>query len=271
MTRIGIDLGATKMQLGLVSNNKILRMIKKPTKPDRNQDEILNDLIEQIDHLFSKNIESIGIGVPTIVSKSGIMYQTHNISALKEVKIKEILENRFKVPVFVDNDSNCFALGEKNFGKGKKYKNFVGVTLGSGLGTGIIINNKLYRGGEFGGAGEFGRSPFLDGTLEDYCSGKFFINKYHTPGSVLFKKKSLKIFKEFGVNLGHGLAIITNALAPEAIIIGGSISKSHQLWEDSMRTTLKEWTFNKIFENLKIIFSDNTNISILGASSLNHT
>ena len=91
------------------------------------------------------------------MKKEGIVIDVLNIPSWKEVPLKKILEDRFQKPVWLNNDSNCFALGEYHFGKGQGYSNMLGVTIGTGLGTGIILNGKLCSGAN-GGAGEFGRS-----------------------------------------------------------------------------------------------------------------
>ena len=119
----------------------------------------------------------IGIGVPTIVdAQAGIVYDATNIASWKEVPLKALLEERFHVPVAVENDCNCFALGESRFGAGRNYTDMVGVTIGTGIGSGIIIDRKLY-GGLYRGAGEIGTLPYRDTDFEHYCSSFFFKKK----------------------------------------------------------------------------------------------
>lgn len=108
-----------------------------------------------------------------------------NISSWKEIHLKEALESEFRVPVAINNDSNCFTLGVKMFGEGQPYANMVGVTIGTGIGAGVIIDHRLY-GGEFMGAGEIGTLPYLDSDFEQYCSS-FFLN-----GTILLVLRLLK-------------------------------------------------------------------------------
>lgn len=195
-----------------------------------------------------------------------------NIPSWKVVPLKQMLEARFQKRVLVNNDANCFALGEKHFGKGKPYRNFVGVTLGTGLGGGIIINDHLYSG-QLGGAGEFGCVFYKESTVESYCSGQFFKNK-NLNGKEMAEKANagdadaLKLFDELGYHIAQGLSNILFALAPDAIILGGSVSKSYPLFEKSMRKAFEDFPFQKMYQNLKIEISDDTNMAVLGASSL---
>lgn len=131
--------------------------------------------------------ESVGIGVPGLVDdKTGIVYDLTNIPSWQEVPLKDRLEEHFQVPVRVTNDANMFALGEKTFGAGKEYDNLVGITLGSGFGAGLVIDSRMYAG-TLSSAGEMADIPYLDKTIEDYCSGKFFRQQYDMEGVKLSK------------------------------------------------------------------------------------
>ena len=102
----------------------------------------------------------------------------------KEVPLKSILEQRYNLPVFLNNDANCFAKGEKVYGCGKPYSNFVGLSIGTGLGMGVIVNNQLYSG-ELCGAGEIGMVTYKDSIIEHYASSLFFVKKYNQNAKVL--------------------------------------------------------------------------------------
>ena len=141
---VGVDMGGTKIHTALICGKSIISeyIIDSPSK--ESEKKVVDRLIESIEMVFHPDCEGIGVGVPSIVDpKKGIVYDVFSIPSWKEVYLKEILENHFKVPVHVNNDSNCFVLGEKFFGKGEAYSNFVGITLGTGLGSGVIIDNKL--------------------------------------------------------------------------------------------------------------------------------
>ncbi len=271
---IGIDLGGTKISVGLIQKDKLEKTVSEKINAKGSQKEVVIQIENLIDQLFNKKVKGIGIGVPAIVDvENGIVFETVNIPSWKKVPLKEILEKRYKVPVFVNNDANCFALAEKYFGKGKNYKNIVGFISGTGVGSGIIINGKLYTGNNCG-AGEFGEIVFKQHNIEYYCSGKYFVQMYNITGEDLFEKamkgdpKALKIFDEFGKNMGKTLSIVVHSVDPEIIILGGSVSKAFKFFEKSMMKSLKESIYTRSYSRLKIEISKTEKIAILGAASL---
>jgi len=271
---IGIDVGGTNIRCAAISKSIGIISYKKEKIENKNSKEkVIKQIILLIDSLFTKKIKGIAVGVPSIVDlRKGIVYEANNIPSWKEVPLKKILENRYKVPVLINNDANCFAMGEKNFGSGKGYKDIVGVILGNGFGAGIVINGKLYCGNDCA-AGEFGRTPFKDNTIEDYCSGKFF-DMHGISGEELHKmaekgnKRALQIFNEFGKNLGCGIAAIVNAVDPEIVILGGGVSRSYCFFKDSFFNSLKKHVYSKVFRSVKIKTSKLKHAALLGAVSL---
>jgi glucokinase len=273
MKIIGIDLGGTVINAGLVSSGKLEKVIDEKIKKNGKEKEIILQITGIIDKLIDDEVKAIGIAVPAQVDGKGVVYETVNIPSWKRVELKSILQKKYSIPVFVNNDANCFALGEKNFGICNGYRNIAGVTIGTGFGVGLIINNELYSGANCV-AGEYGRIIFKEKELEDYCSGKFFREKYKTPGEILSQKarkgdkKALKIFHEFGDNLGKALAIIANTVDPECIVLGGSVAKDFKLFEKSMLSSLQKHTYKRSFSRLKVCVSEIKDITILGAAQL---
>lgn len=269
MNHIGVDVGGTKIEVGKVQNNKIIRLLRTKTDSKCSQSKVISQITDLIDILIDKETKSIGIAVPAIV-KNGVVFETFNIRSWKKVPLKAILEKKYKIPVFIENDAKCFALGEKHFGVGKNYSNFVALTLGTGMGAGIILNDKLYVGNNCG-AGEFGHVIYKNHDFEYYCSGKFFLNEHNISGEYLFNKPdkhALAIFNEFGKHLGKALAMIVYSLDPELIILGGAVSKSFKYFEKSMKQSLKESVFKISYKNLKIKVSTLNNPVLLGAVGL---
>lgn len=172
---IGVDLGGTNMRAGRISDNRLIEQASRPTPKDAKKcEDTLEILLEAIRAVWNEDVKGIGIGVPSVVDrKKGIVYDVVNIPHWKEVHLKELLESQFNVPVYVDNDANCFALGERFFGEGRNYENFVGLTIGTGLGGGIIQQGKLLSDANCG-SGEFGMLPYKDEILEYFCSGSYF-------------------------------------------------------------------------------------------------
>ncbi|MBA4409284.1 MAG: ROK family protein [Bacteroidota bacterium] len=273
MKLIGVDLGGTKITAALIENEKIVKQFTCPTPYDRDQIEVIDAVAGAISEVFDPEALGIGIGVPGLVDlEKNQVLDVINIPSWDIVPLKQLLEDRFPRPVFVNNDANCFALGEKHFGKGKLYRNFVGLTIGTGLGAGIIINNHLYSG-QFCGAGEFGNIYYRDSNIENYCSGMFFKNQNLSGKEQAEKAQNgnadaLKLFDELGCHLARGLGNILFALAPEAIILGGSVSQSFPLFEKSMRKTFEDFPYQRLYQNLKFEVSTDTNMAVLGAASL---
>lgn len=277
---IGVDLGGTKISAGVVESGKVLKNITRELPENRSEDSIMliTDFIaETIEEIFSDDIKGIGIGIPSVLDrKNGIIYDVQNIASWKDKKIplKELLEKKNNIKVFIDNDANCFALGEKLFGRGAKYNNFVGLTIGTGIGGGIINNGKLLADAHCG-SGEFGEMYYLDARVEDYCSSLFFKNKYNSDAkktAALAEKgdvEAIKIFDEYGYHLARAIKMILFAVDPEALVIGGSITKARKLFEKPMRKELQNFTYRHFIDDLKIEFTDiSQNTAILGAAAV---
>ncbi len=272
---IGVDLGGTKVAAGKIDGTKLGKVIYKLIPANSNDPrDIINILIKIVEQLFDKNVIGIGIGIPGLVSRyEDIVYDVQNIPSWKEVRLKNILETYFHVPVYVDNDANCFALGELRFGNGKGEDDFVGLTLGTGMGGGIIKNGFLLSDAH-GGSGEFGNIPYLESIYEDYCSGKYFIKKFNIKGEKLVEAAAqgdvvaLSAFEEFGYHLGNAIKTIKLAVDPKKVIIGGSVAQANEYFKISMWKSILNFPFPKTIHDFDVIFSNNKNSAILGATSL---
>ena len=208
---IGIDLGGTNVRVGLVKDGAILKSNAVAIKSKGTEQEVIDQILELIDLTIDQDVAGIGIGVPSVVDvEKGIVYDTQNIPSWKEVHLKSIFEKKYNIPVYLNNDANCFVLGEKYFGKAKSNHSVVGLIVGTGLGAGIIINNKLYSGPNCG-AGEFGMIPYKDQIFEYYCCGQYFPNVHGVSGDVVAQKaaagdpEALDIFDQFGRHFGNAV------------------------------------------------------------------
>lgn len=275
-TIIGVDLGGTKIHSGLVIGNKVDKDYRLPTPNSKNKDDILDALKESIRKVFTSDVEGIGIGAPGVIDfETGTLISVDNIKALEGVSIKNVLEQEFNVPVHVNNDANCFILGEKHFGSGMGYDDVLGLTLGTGLGGGLIINGKLYAGRN-GGAGEFCGIKYKDKDLESYCSSQFFKNVHNTTGLEQFNlakqgdKKALAMFNELGTNIGEAIYMLLLSFDPQVIVIGGSIAGAKEFLVEPISNLLKTFPNQHIVDTLKIEFSSEPNSAVLGAAALNY-
>jgi len=274
MKVLGIDIGGTNLRVGLVENNVLVRIESLKIKRDGSETEIIDDLNLLIGKFLNEKIDGIGIGVPSLVdSEKGIVYDATNIPAWKKVHLKEQIEAKNDIPVYVNNDANCFVMGEKYFGKVKAYNNIVGLIIGTGFGSGLVLNNHLYLG-ENCGAGEFGMIPFRNHNFEYYCSGQFFKNEYGVSGEETEQRAelgdagALEIFSQFGLNLGEAIKVIMLAVDPEIFILGGSVSKSYRFFKDDMWESIRKFLYVHSSDKIKVEVSETNYIAILGAAAL---
>jgi glucokinase len=275
---IGVDLGGTNIRAGIREDDLIIRREQVSLTDKDSLESTLSQLIRLIKPLVSSKIKGIGVAAPSIVDNvNGIVYNVVNIPSWKEVALKDILEKEFDIPTRIDNDANCFALGELMHGKAKGLHQVVGITLGTGVGAGVIINGKIFSGNN-GGAGEVGYLNYLDKDFEFYC-GSFFFEEMHNTSAYEVSQKAkagnkeaIRIWEEYGVHIGNLIKSVVYAYDPEAIIFGGSISNAFSLFESAMRKNISEnFHFPGSINKLKIMQSENPNSTLLGASSLvNH-
>lgn len=262
---IGIDLGGTNIAIGVVQNGKIIRKCLARTMPDRNNEEIIADISEMVKNLVSDvgavmdDIECIGIGSPGIPDiREGVLKNVVNISNVP-IRIREEMQKYIDKPIYVENDARCAAIGELEAGAAKGSNNAVMITLGTGVGSGIIINGKIYSGCQYG-AGEIGHTVIQvdgipckcgrEGCLEQYASVTGLVRMakeaiLNNPESGFAKEsEENEIDGEFVCDMAHkddalaveimdnyikyvsvGVANIVNIFQPEVIVIGGGISQ----------------------------------------------
>ena len=202
-----------------------------------------------------------------------ILFFINNIPSFNGFSVKQAVEKRFDLPVFQSNDANCFALGEAWFGAGKPYNNQVGVTLGTGLGGGIIINRKIHTG-LAGGAGELGCFSFKGGIVEDSCSAALFAKKYQSTGAELYKKakagdaEAIAAFDELARNIGEMLNTVMFILAPEAFVIGGSVAGAWEFLEKPLREAVDKFPVELIGKKTALVPASLDNAGLYGAAAL---
>lgn len=271
---IGIDLGGTNVRGGLVNEHGLQGIMSRRINAQGAVEEVLQELFSFTDEIITTSVTSIGIGVPGLVeAEQGIVFDVINIPSWKEVPLQNRMQERYHLPVSVNNDANCFALGEFYFGKGKGCNSMVGLTIGTGLGSGLILNKKLYSG-KNGGAGEFGTADYLDKCYEYYASGQYFNNIYKVNGEDVFKKalqgesSAITMYAEMGSHLGNAIKMILYALDVELIILGGSVRHAFPFFSKTMWQRLETFVFKRSVESLRIEVSTLENSGILGAAAL---
>lgn len=263
--KIGIDVGATKTSFILLKNSKVVET--RRTVTPKNKKELIAVLKENIKNLAnSRTIEAIGLGVTGPLSEErGLMLYPPNQKFLSNFPLAKIISKISGVRTVMENDVNCFALAEALIGAGKKAKTVLGITLGTGLGGGLVIDKKLQKG-SFGALGEVGHMVIkfdgprctcgTCGCFEEYGSQRFFLRKGTSPKEC----KDPKIWREYGKMLGIGLGNLANILDPEMIVIGGGISNKYDLFikeaEKEMRKRILSPITKKKLKLKKAKFGD---------------
>ena len=274
MMTLGIDVGGTNLALGLVRDGQIVRRVSTPWFPlEADLQQTLDVLSEQIARMLTPDTEKIGIGVPSVVDVNrGIVYDTVNIPSWTEVPLKAYLEERFHLPVAVNNDANCYAMGVyQGYPADAKPEVLVVITLGTGVGMGIVDRGRLFVGANCG-AGELGSLPYRGATLESYCSKQFFAG---TGWDSLSASQAARngdprataLFTDLGKRLGDLLCTVMFAYDPSHIALGGGVAYNYPLFRQSMEARLKrDFPYHKSLERLQIDVCTGDDIPVIGAS-----
>ncbi|MBO5708273.1 MAG: ROK family protein [Bacteroidales bacterium] len=271
---LGIDLGGTNLCIGLVEDDEVIKIVSVPSfAPSFTLEQTLEYLSERIAEVITPEVEKIGIGVPSVVDvEKGIVYDAANIPSWKEVHLKEFLEKRFGIPVNVNNDANCYAMGAYGkFPKDAKPEVLVTVTLGTGTGIGVVDHGRLFCGVNCG-VGELGYLKYMDGCLEEYCSRQFFDRhgvQCHDAAKAAIEGdvKARELFEEFGRHLGYAVALLMYAYDPSHIVFGGGIANALPLFRPTMEAYIKEnFPFAANVERLVFQAQTGGEVPIIGAS-----
>lgn len=312
MNRIGIDVGGTNVKIALVDDKgKIIYSNSVPTRAEMGYEYTVNNIKQAIYDLLKEtklkkeNIEGIGFGFPGQIDyKNGIVRNAPNVPGWIDVPIAKIFEEEFNIPTRVDNDVRCAALGELNFGAGKGCENLICITVGTGIGSGLIVNGKLVRGasnaaGEIGhiklqihdgpicGCGDtgcleaFASGPSIVAMAEDYIKGGKS-TKYRemangnpiTPYIVCEAAKAgdpvaRRIFAVIGEYIGIGMAGVVNLLNPEKIIVGGGVAEAGDFLLEPLVENLKKRAMKISGDTVQVVPAQLGNTAgVIGASML---
>lgn len=309
---IGVDIGGTTIKLGVVdSKGRVLARDVFSTGAGRGRRKMLALLSERIFRLITEarkqgmKVLGVGVGAPGPIDvERGFVYFFPNIPGWKNTPLKKILAKKLKLPVYVDNDANAMALGESRFGAGRGTKNIVALTLGTGIGGGIVLDGKLFHGPNYSAA-EIGHLIINEdgprcacgsrGCVETYVGNGYFVREIRkrlrsgqkslltrwikegrplTPLLAAQAAKagdafSRKIWKETGGHLGTALASLVNVLNPEKIILGGGIAQNGRLLLDPVWATLKKKAFPIASRSVKVMPAAlGVDAGLIGAAAL---
>lgn len=290
---IALDLGGTRFRVAVgTSEGEIEWRVSRPTEPERGHQAVLQDIFQAVDEALAsmadrKSLVGFGIGAPGPTDPwSGILHNPPNLPGWDAVPIRRLFEERYHLPTKVANDANLAALGEHRFGAGRGYRDMVYVTVSTGIGGGIIVNDQLLLG-HCGYAGEIGHmtidmhGPVCPcgniGCLEVMASGTAIARRARemirsgaettlrdVPLGELTAKAvmeaayagdpaSQQILREAGEALGVGMVNLAHLLNPQRIIIGGGVSNAGpRLW-DPMLEIVNSRTMTACHRDLEIV------------------
>lgn len=289
MVRIGVDVGGTKIAIGIVdrSNTIVSEIARFAVQPYTEGAALVERLVEEVHSLLSENgyskeqVAGIGLGSPGPLDLgTGTVLNTPNMPMLVNFGLREAVQDISGCATEVNNDANCFVLGEALAGQARHGNIVVGVTLGTGYGCGIVFDKEVYVGAT-GTAAEIAHCPYLDSTLEEYISGRGLSRAYKkrsgedADGKTISNlaaqgnKHALDTFKEFGQHVGRSFAYFTNMLDPDYIVVGGSIANDWDYFIESLKTTLYKSINPNPKDHMQIVRSKlGESAAIIGAAGL---
>jgi glucokinase len=293
---IGIDLGGTNLKVALLDlKYKIKDREILGTRSFFEKEELISGIIYSINRIIKYNaldktdILGVGLGMPGPVdAKNGLVHFLPNIPGWREVRLRDILKKRTGLKIFIDNDAKVMALAEHRLGAAKGFNNVLCMTLGTGIGGGIIISGKLYRGSD-NAAGEVGHLPINERGLPCNCGSLGCLEAYIGNSRIIklarreFKRnisleelsflsdkgnrQAIKIWRSVGKHLGFGLAGVVNILNLDAVVIGGGVANAGKVLFDSTKDTLKEQAMSVQGRRVKIMKAKlGSNAGLIGAA-----
>ena len=298
---IGIDFGGTSIKLAVVEGADLVSEIFRiPTQEHAGPDSLIAAISDRVDEVRLKfpNAAAIGIGVPGAVDFSkGITYNLTNVANWDSVPLREIMAQATGLPTVIENDANCMAYAEWKHGAGRGFQNVICVTLGTGVGGGLILNGDLYRGSQFA-AGEIGQmsvdfqgvaGPYgNDGALERYIGNRQIeelgVRLYRDAGKPVPEDASpenlavlasagdeiaLQIWEKVATYLGTCLMSCVYLLNPDALVIGGGVAHAGDVLFAPLREKLRGTLTSECFDQLEIKHAQFGNTAgIIGSSAM---
>jgi glucokinase len=271
---IGVDLGGTKVAAGRVRDGVVEAVARRQVPADQAREVVFETVAGAVAEVADGSEAAIGCGVPSVVDVAeGVVREVGNIPSWTAFPLRAELEACFDRPVAVDNDANVFALGEHRFGAGRGRQHLIGMTLGTGLGTGVVLDGRLLRGANCG-VGELGKSDYRGGRLEDWCAGDYFLREWGAGAGELHRRAregeagALAAFEGYGAELAVAVMRALYAYDPEIVVLGGSIATAFDLFEAGLRRGLAAFAYPHIVERVTIVPSRLEHAAVLGAAAL---
>jgi glucokinase len=290
---LGIDWGGTYIKAGVVNDRgKILKQVAYASKSLTDKKAFIDNVVLMVKNLRSFKIKAVGIGAPGIINlKKGFIYYLPNIPGWKNFPLKSVLRKKLKMPVFVNNDANTFGLAESRFGAGRGKSRVIFLTLGTGLGGAVILNNQILSADT--SALELGHVPLSTKGKICGCGGRGCIQTFVGNGYILDEYKRLKknktningvkeifaralkgekealaVWEGFSLALGKFLSGMINIFNPQVVIFGGGVSGAFNLFKPRLWEIIKEQAMWPLSKDVKLIKAKLKDSGIIGAALL---
>lgn len=284
---IGVDLGGTAIKMGVfVEDGTCLKSISLATPQPANPRPVVEAIYLGINQLQQDfNCKAVGLGVPGPTDETmRIAQKSINLPGWDDVPVANWLKTQTGLTAILENDANCAAIGEAWLGAGKNFKDFILLTLGTGVGGGIFLNGQLFTG-RFGAAGELGLITLNSDGYPCRSGNQGSLEQYASIGAILRmtgKKpaemgelartgdpQAIAFWQEYGKVLGAGLASLIYVLTPEAVIIGGGISASSSFFLPSAMAEINRRVVSPSRKDLQLVVAQLGNTAgMLGAAKL---
>ncbi len=287
---IGVDFGGTQIKAAAVRESEILATAVRMTPAAQGPTAVLDVIAEAVRELDGAPL-AVGLAIPGEVDAAGRCWRLPNVPGFEGVAIAAELQARLGCPVVVDNDATAAALGEKLFGHGREYASFAMLTLGTGIGGGLVLGSRLWSGSH-GFAGELGHIAIdrvggppcacgLLGCLESYAGTQGLLRHFGEAGgkaeNILEiaqaarrgETAGLSTFEALGRALAIGVCTIQNVLDLQAFVFAGGVSASFDLFEPSLRESMQRYAFAPPLAAVPLLVSDLGNkAGVIGAAYL---
>jgi glucokinase len=309
---VGVDLGGTFIKTALITlQGDIVKKVEIPSEKESGPERVINNIctsiqlaVKEAGQIFDQ-VQGIGLGTPgPLNTQKGIVCNAVNIPGFINIPLRDVIQERFGIPAYLENDANAAGYGEYWKGAGRGSSLMVAYTLGTGVGGGIIIDGKLIRGANDSG-GELGHMTIVPdgemcscgnrGCVEAYASATFLVKhtsaklkkgcpslltKWLEEGKILTAKLidearragdafSAEMLQGVGYYLGLGVANVVSALNPDVVVVGGGMMKAGEIILEPVRREVQKRTFREHYEHLRIVAAELGNdAGVIGAAGL---
>ncbi|MFB0920263.1 MAG: ROK family protein [Oscillospiraceae bacterium] len=279
-----IDIGGSKMLTGVVDETGRVLFSRKLLLNHPTKQQVADAILTESEAVMKSDawkdngtddIDGIGVSIPGLTDPEEGIWVYAPFSHIENLNVRMLLTEKYHKPVYMENDGNICTLGEKRFGVAKNDSDFIWVTVSNGIGSGVFLNNCVLRGFSQG-AGELGHVKVVDYGVKCHCGSRGCLEMYGAAPGIVRRYRELsgrahemtaqevsqlaqngdknaqRVFEDEGFYLGKGIAAAVNILNVPLVVIGGGVSASFDLFETSLRSTLKDFLFLDANKNLRI-------------------